>query len=136
MTDHKTTPARRAKAASKPATEIPRRQRALRPEAVATPATEAAASPRTENDAASTSTGPAATPPAPKGPAGKLGVVVALMRRPEGATVTQMAETTGWQPHSVRGALAGALKRKHKLTIIGQPSESGRIYRIAAEQPA
>ncbi|HZW15623.1 MAG TPA: DUF3489 domain-containing protein [Brevundimonas sp.] len=63
-------------------------------------------------------------------------MVVALMRRPEGATVTQMGEATGWQPHSVRGALAGALKRKHKLTIVGEPGEGGRVYRITAEQPA
>lgn len=58
------------------------------------------------------------------------------MRRPEGATVPQMSEATSWQPHSVRGALAGALKRKHKLTIVSEPSEGGRIYRIAAEPTA
>lgn len=77
-------------------------------------------------------------PPAPTatGPTGKLGLVVALMHRPEGATVAQMGEATGWQPHSVRGALAGALKRKHKLTIIGEPGGAGRVYRIAVEQPA
>jgi hypothetical protein len=65
-----------------------------------------------------------------------LGIVVALMRRPEGATAAQMGEATGWQAHSVRGALAGALKRKHKLTIVGEPGDGGRVYRIAAEQPA
>lgn len=75
-------------------------------------------------------------PAAAKGPVGKLGVIVALMRRPEGATVAQMGEATGWQPHSVRGALAGSLKRKHKLAIVGEPGESGRVYRIVAEQSA
>lgn len=74
--------------------------------------------------------------PAPKPPAGKLGVVTNLLRRPEGATIAQLAEATGWQAHSVRGALAGSLKRKHGLTIVGEPGDGGRVYRIAADQPA
>ncbi|HYC99386.1 DUF3489 domain-containing protein [Brevundimonas sp.] len=123
MTDPKIRPAGRAKAAPKPASEAPRQKRAARRQTAAAPPAEGAPT-------------PAASSPAPKGPAGKLGVVVALLRRPEGATLVQMGEATGWQPHSVRGALAGALKRKHKLTIVGEPRESGRVYRIAAEQPA
>ena len=79
----------------------------------------------------------AATKEAPQGagprdaPAGKLGAIVALMRRPEGATVAQMSEATDWLPHSVRGALAGALKRKHGLTITSDKTDAGRVYRIA-----
>ena len=69
-------------------------------------------------------------------PTGKLGVVVALMRRTEGATVQQMSEATGWQAHSVRGAMSGALKKKHGLTIISETSEAGRVYRIAGDQAA
>lgn len=127
MIDPKTKPVRRVNAA---APEAPRQQRAARRRANAAPAATA--------EAAGGPTPRAApkTKPAPKGPSGKLGIVVALMRRPEGATVPQMGEATGWQPHSVRGALAGSLKRKHKLTIIGEPGESGRVYRIAAEQAA
>ncbi|MCZ8086231.1 MAG: DUF3489 domain-containing protein [Brevundimonas sp.] len=68
---------------------------------------------------------------APGAPAGKLGTIVALMRRPEGATVAQMSEATDWLPHSVRGALAGALKRKHGLTITSDKTDAGRVYRIA-----
>jgi hypothetical protein len=68
---------------------------------------------------------------APAGPTGKLGAIVALMRRPEGATVAQMSEATDWLPHSVRGALAGALKRKHGLTITSDKTDAGRVYRIA-----
>lgn len=64
-------------------------------------------------------------------PRGKLGAIVALMRRPEGATVAQMSEATDWLPHSVRGALAGALKRKHGLTITSDKTDAGRVYRIA-----
>lgn len=118
MTEAKTKPAGRTKAA---ATDAPRQKHALRRQAAAP---------------AKSAPEPTASPSRPKGPSGKLGTVVALMRRPEGATVAQMGEATGWQPHSVRGALAGALKRKHKLTIVGEAGEGGRVYRIAAEQPA
>lgn len=69
-------------------------------------------------------------------PAGKLGIVLELMRRPDGATISQMSEATGWQAHSVRGAIAGALKKTHGLVIIAEPNASGRIYRVASEQPA
>lgn len=131
MTDPKTKPARRTKAA---ATKAPREKRAARRQG-ATPATECAPAPAAQAAAAISSAAPE-TPPPPKGPSGKLGIVVALMRRPEGATVTQMGEATGWQLHSVRGALAGSLKRKHKLAIVGEPGEAGRVYRVAAEQPA
>ncbi|MFN7231655.1 MAG: DUF3489 domain-containing protein [Brevundimonas sp.] len=68
---------------------------------------------------------------APAGPTGKLGAIVALMRRPVGATVAQRSEATDWLPHSVRGALAGALKRKHGLTITSDKTDAGRVYRIA-----
>ncbi|WP_211226460.1 DUF3489 domain-containing protein [Brevundimonas aveniformis] len=69
-------------------------------------------------------------------PTGKLGAVVELMRRAEGATVQQMSEATGWQAHSVRGAMSGALKRKHGLTITSEKGEAGRVYRIAGDQAA
>lgn len=131
MTDPKTKPAGRAKAAAKPTSEAPRQKRAARRQAAAAPPAEGAPALAEAVDGVTT-----APLPPPQGPFGKLGIVVALMRRPEGATVAQMGEATGWQPHSVRGALAGSLKRKHKLTIVGEPGESGRVYRIATEQPA
>lgn len=65
-----------------------------------------------------------------KGPAGKLGVVVAMLARPEGATVAQISAVTDWQAHSVRGAFAGALKKKHGLTIVSRPAEGGRVYTL------
>jgi hypothetical protein len=115
------TPNRR-RAAARPASEAPREKRVARRKAATLP------------DPNPTASKPPT--PATKDPGGKLGIVVALMRRPEGATAAQMGEATGWQAHSVRGALAGALKRKHKLTIVGEPGDGGRVYRIAAEQPA
>lgn len=80
----------------------------------------------------------ATQPPQPKStaktasaPGGKLGVIVGMMRRPEGATVAQMSKATDWLPHSVRGALAGAVRKKHRLTVTSEKTDAGRVYRIA-----
>jgi hypothetical protein len=43
--------------------------------------------------------------------------MIELLRRPEGATVAQIAAATGWQHHTIRGAIAGALKKKLGLTV-------------------
>ena len=45
-------------------------------------------------------------------------------------------EATGWQSHTVRGAISGALKSRLKLAIISEPGEAGRVYRIAEEVSA
>jgi len=80
---------------------------------------------------------PAAPPPvAPrgeeKGIKGKLGIVVGLLSRPEGVTVEALSEATGWQIHSVRGAMSGALKKQRGFTITSEKTDAGRIYRIPA----
>jgi hypothetical protein len=55
-----------------------------------------------------------------------------MLRRKEGATIAQIVAATGWQPHTVRGAFAGALKKKLGLTITSEKVEGGeRTYRIA-----
>ncbi len=64
------------------------------------------------------------------GPKGKLGLVVGLLLRPEGATIEALSEATGWQLHSVRGAISGALKKKLGLTVTSEKTEAGRVYRI------
>lgn len=62
----------------------------------------------------------------------KQAKVVDLLRRPEGATIAQLVKATGWQPHTVRGALAGALKKRLGLEIKSEKPEDGeRVYRIA-----
>lgn len=71
---------------------------------------------------------PATTPATAKG---KLGALVGLMMRPEGATLAVMSEATGWQAHSVRGAMSGSLKKKLGFEITSEKTEAGRIYRIA-----
>ncbi|MGZ3279197.1 MAG: DUF3489 domain-containing protein [Phenylobacterium sp.] len=66
----------------------------------------------------------------------KLELLVGLLRAPDGASIEQMQAATGWQAHSVRGALAGALKKKLGLTITSTKTKAGRTYRIAEEAGA
>jgi hypothetical protein len=47
----------------------------------------------------------------------KQALMIELLKRPEGATVEQIAAATGWQHHTIRGAISGALKKKLGLTI-------------------
>ena len=47
----------------------------------------------------------------------KQAQMIELLRRPEGATVEQIAAATGWQHHTIRGAISGALKKKLGLTV-------------------
>jgi len=58
--------------------------------------------------------------------------VIRMLQRPEGATVRQICESTGWQAHTVRGTFAGAFKKKLGLNIVSEKSQGAeRIYRIA-----
>ena len=58
--------------------------------------------------------------------------MIDMLRRREGATVAQLGKAFGWQPHTVRGALSGSLKKKLGLKIVSDRPEGGeRIYRIA-----
>ena len=55
-----------------------------------------------------------------------------LLGRREGATIEDLEEATGWQKHSVRGFLAGAVKKKLGLTLVSEKPDAGpRRYRIA-----
>jgi hypothetical protein len=62
----------------------------------------------------------------------KQAKVADLLRRPGGASIKEMMRATGWQAHSVRGVISGALRKKHGLAIISEKSKAGeRRYRIA-----
>ncbi len=62
----------------------------------------------------------------------KQAEVIRMLQRPEGATIAQICEATGWQAHTVRGTLAGALKKKLGLTITSDKVKGDdRIYRVA-----
>jgi hypothetical protein len=56
--------------------------------------------------------------------------IIAMLRAPNGATIDAMAHATGWQQHSVRGFLAGVVRKKLGLNLVSAAAESGRIYRI------
>jgi hypothetical protein len=71
----------------------------------------------------------AASPEARAG--SKQGKVVELLRRPHGASIAEMMKATGWQTHSVRGVISGALKKKLGLAVTSEKTESGeRRYHI------
>lgn len=60
----------------------------------------------------------------------KADIVIGLLARPAGATIAQMCEATGWQQHSVRGFLAGKVKKKAGVTLNSDKTDAGRIYRL------
>ena len=62
----------------------------------------------------------------------KQDAVIAMLRRPEGATIDEVASATGWQRHTVRGVFSGTLKTKLGLTLASAKEERGRVYRIGA----
>lgn len=62
----------------------------------------------------------------------KLDQIVAALREPKGASITDLMTLTGWQMHSVRGAIAGALKKKRGLKVMSTKANGERIYRIAS----
>jgi hypothetical protein len=58
--------------------------------------------------------------------------LIAMLRRAKGATIEEIVEALEWQPHTVRGAIAGALKKKLCLDVTSEKDpKRGRIYRIA-----
>src|SRR5262252_1345090 len=68
--------------------------------------------------------------PEPEKRPSKQDEVIAMLRRPEGVTVDEVANATGWQRHTVRGVFSGTLKKKLGLTIASAKEERGRVYRI------
>ena len=71
------------------------------------------------------------TPPEAKSSSTKLSRLEALLRRPEGASIAQLSAALDWQPHSVRGAMSGSLKKKRGLKIADEKVEGKeRVYRI------
>ncbi len=62
----------------------------------------------------------------------KQAQIIAMLQRPEGATTSQIVEVTGLQPHTLRGTLTGAFKKKLGLTLSPSKDEHGqRVYRVA-----
>ena len=62
----------------------------------------------------------------------KQAEVIRMLRRPEGATIRQICEATGWQQHTVRGTFAGAFKKKLGMTLTSENTTGAeRVYRAA-----
>jgi hypothetical protein len=60
----------------------------------------------------------------------KQAQIIAMLQRPAGATIDEIVDVTAWQRHTVRGLIAGALKKKLGLDVISEKRERGRVYRI------
>jgi hypothetical protein len=61
----------------------------------------------------------------------KQATLIAMLRAPDGATIEEIMAATGWQSHTVRGAMAGALKKKLELEVASEKIEGrGRVYRL------
>ena len=69
--------------------------------------------------------------PAPLAKTTRQDTLLELLRRPEGATIADMSEATGWQAHSVRGALSGIIGKKLGLKVVSEKeADRGRVYRL------
>ena len=63
---------------------------------------------------------------------GKLAELLKLVRRKTGASIEEMASATGWQAHSVRGAISGTLRKRLGLTVERSKTDGVTRYRVAA----
>jgi hypothetical protein len=58
--------------------------------------------------------------------------VIAMLQSQAGATIAAMMKATGWQPHSVRGFLAGVVRKRLKLKLGSKKVDGNRVYQIAS----
>jgi Protein of unknown function (DUF3489) len=63
--------------------------------------------------------------------ASKQSRVIAMLQSPAGATIAAVMKATGWQPHSVRGFLAGVVRKRLKLKLESKKVDDSRVYQIA-----
>ena len=90
----------------------------------------AATRPTARKTAKPTSRKPPASPKSATRPGTKHAHIVAMLRAPAGATIAAMMAATEWQQHSVRGFLAGVIRKKLGLNLVSEQTDKGRVYRI------
>lgn len=56
--------------------------------------------------------------------------MLGMLRTAGGTTIDAIVKATDWQQHSVRGFLAGVVRRKLQLILVSEPADGGRVYRI------
>src|ERR1700761_6290319 len=64
-------------------------------------------------------------------PGSKQSRIIAMLQSPSGTTIAAMTKATGWQQHSVRGFLAGVVRKRLKLKLGSKKVDGNRVYRIA-----
>jgi hypothetical protein len=60
--------------------------------------------------------------------------IIAMLRSSAGATIASLVTATEWQQHSVRGFLAGVIRKKLGLNLVSEQTDKGRVYRIKASK--
>ena len=95
-----------------------------KPKAATRPSARKTAKPASRKRSAPASSRPAA------GPDTKHARIIAMLRMPTGATIPAIMTATDWQQHSVRGFLAGVVRKKLGLNLVSEQTDKGRVYRI------
>src|ERR1700682_2091774 len=99
-----------------------------KPKSTAKAATRSA-SPKSSKSKSRTRPTPASSRSAAR-PATKHARIIAMLRTPAGSTIAAIVTATEWQQHSVRGFLAGVVRKKLDLNLVSEQTDKGRVYRI------
>jgi hypothetical protein len=86
---------------------------------------------KTATKAARTAARPSRSATTPVAPVSKSATIISLLGGKGGASIEDLTTATGWQKHSVRGFLSGALKKKQGLEVTSEKIDGVRRYRIA-----
>ena len=100
-----------------------------KPKTKAKGATRSTAARKTSKPKSRARSAPASSRPA-AGSDTKHARIIAMLRMPTGATITAIMTATDWQQHSVRGFLAGVVRKKLGLNLVSEQTDKGRVYRI------
>jgi hypothetical protein len=95
-----------------------------KPKAATRPNARKTAKPASRKRSAPASSRPAA------GPDTKHARIITMLQTPAGATIASLVIATQWQQHSVRGFLAGVVRKKLGLNLVSEQTDKGRVYRI------